>query len=62
MSSIINFLTILGFLVIAHEMGHFLVAKIRGVRVIEFGLGYPPRILGFKYGETIYTLNLLPLG
>ena len=62
MSSIIIFLTILGFLVIAHEMGHFLVAKIRGVRVIEFGLGYPPKILGFKYGETIYTLNLLPLG
>ncbi len=62
MSSVLIFIAILGFLVTAHELGHFAVAKLRGVRVLEFGLGYPPKIFGFKYGETTYTLNLLPLG
>jgi regulator of sigma E protease len=49
-------------LVALHECGHFLVAKLFGVRVEEFGIGYPPRICGKKIGETLYSLNWLPLG
>ncbi|PIR72282.1 MAG: hypothetical protein COU42_02070 [Candidatus Nealsonbacteria bacterium CG10_big_fil_rev_8_21_14_0_10_36_24] len=49
-------------LIILHELGHFVLAKSFGVKVEEFGLGYPPRIFGKKIGETIYSLNLLPFG
>jgi regulator of sigma E protease len=45
-----------------HELGHFLVAKVSGVRVDEFGLGFPPKIFGVKYGETTYSLNWIPFG
>lgn len=45
-----------------HEWGHFIVAKKCGVRVDEFGIGYPPRIWGKKIGETVYSINLLPFG
>lgn len=55
-------LTLIIVLVLSHEAGHFLLAKWRGVRVDEFGLGFPPRLLSFKKGETRYSLNLLPLG
>jgi len=47
---------------IIHEFGHFIIAKKFGVKVEEFGIGYPPRIFGKKFGETIYSINLLPLG
>lgn len=49
-------------LMIVHEFGHFIIAKKFGVRVDEFGIGYPPRLFGKKIGETIYSINLLPLG
>lgn len=49
-------------LMIIHEFGHFIIAKRFGVRVDEFGIGYPPRLFGKKFGETIYSINLLPLG
>jgi regulator of sigma E protease len=49
-------------LVALHELGHFLLAKKFGVKVEEFGIGIPPRIFGKKIGETIYSLNLLPIG
>ncbi len=54
----------LGFslIIIIHELGHFLVAKKSGVLVEEFGLGLPPRIFGKKIGETLYSLNWLPIG
>ena len=45
-----------------HELGHFFFAKKFGVKVEEFGIGYPPRIIGKKVGETLYSLNLLPFG
>jgi len=45
-----------------HELGHFLLARKFGVRVEEFGIGYPPRIFGKKIGQTTYSLNLLPFG
>ena len=60
--SIIIFILILSLLILVHEMGHFLVAKKNGVLVEEFGFGYPPRLFGFKIGETFYSLNLIPLG
>ena len=49
-------------LVTLHEFGHFIIAKKFGVKVEEFGIGFPPRIFGKKIGETIYSFNLLPLG
>lgn len=49
-------------LIVLHELGHFLVAKKFGVKVEEFGIGIPPRIAGVRFGETLYSLNLLPLG
>src|SRR3972149_1883860 len=49
-------------LILVHELGHFLVAKKTGVWVEEFGLGLPPRIWGKKIGETLYSINLLPIG
>lgn len=59
---IIVFILILGFLVFIHELGHFLVAKKFGIGVEEFGLGFPPRIWGKKKGETMYSINAIPLG
>ena len=56
------FLGVLSLLVFVHEAGHFLVAKKAGIRVEEFGFGIPHRIIGKKIGDTIYSLNLLPIG
>lgn len=53
---------ILGLLIFLHELGHFVMARRAGVRVEEFGFGLPPRIWGVKRGDTIYSLNLLPIG
>jgi regulator of sigma E protease len=60
--SIIIFGLILIGLIVIHELGHFITAKLTGVKVLEFGLGYPPKLFGIKRGETEYTVNLLPLG
>src|SRR3989344_3251242 len=61
MAIFIAILTI-GILVILHEMGHFFVAKKFGIKIEEFGVGLPPRLFGKKYGETIYSVNALPIG
>ena len=60
--NILIFLVILIVLVLVHEFGHFIVAKKSGIRVDEFGLGFPPRIFGKKFGGTIYSINALPFG
>ncbi len=60
--SILIFVAVLVALIVVHEFGHFVVAKLSGMRVDEFGIGYPPRAWGFKKGETEYTLNWLPFG
>ena len=60
--TIIIVLLIISFLVVIHELGHFWAAKKNGVRVEEFGIGYPPRVFGKKFGETIYSINLIPFG
>ena len=58
----IAFIFILSVLVFVHEFGHFLVAKKAGMKIEEFGFGYPPRIWGKRVGETIYSINALPIG
>lgn len=60
--TILIFIIILGVLIFVHEFGHFMVAKRNGVRVEEFGFGFPPRIFSVKKGETIYSINAIPLG
>ena len=59
---LVLFIGALAFLILAHELGHFIVAKRNGIRVDEFGIGFPPRLFKYKKGETIYSINLLPLG
>jgi len=61
--TIIAFLLVLSLLVFVHEFGHFIVAKLTGIKVEEFGFGYPPRILTIaRRGGTEYTLNAIPFG
>ncbi|HVZ67597.1 MAG TPA: RIP metalloprotease RseP [Patescibacteria group bacterium] len=60
--TIIAFIVVLSVLVLIHELGHYLTAKKFGIKVEEFGFGFPPRVLGKKIGETIYSINLLPVG
>ncbi len=61
--TIVLFFVVLGSLVLVHELGHFITARLAGVRVLEFGIGFPPRarILRSR-GDTLYTLNWLPIG
>lgn len=60
--TIITFIIILGLLVFVHELGHFLMAKRLGVKVEEFAFGFPPRLISWKRKETVYAINLIPLG
>ncbi len=53
---------VLAALVFVHELGHYLAAKRFGIKVLEFGFGFPPRLFGVKYGETVYSINVIPLG
>ena len=53
---------VLGFLIFIHELGHFATAKWFGIKVTEFGFGFPPRIFGVRYRDTVYSLNWIPLG
>lgn len=63
LSSLIAFAFILIPAVIVHELGHFLAAKAAKITILEFGIGYPPRIAKlFRWGETEFTLNWIPLG
>ena len=62
MITILSFVIALGILVFVHELGHFLVAKWSGIRVERFSVGMPPRMVGFKYGETDYCLSWIPFG
>jgi len=60
--TILIFILTLSILVLVHELGHFLMAKKMGVKVEEFGIGLPPKLFGIKKGETLYSVNLLPIG
>ena len=59
---LIIFILALSVLVLVHEFGHFFAARKTGVKVEEFGLGLPPRIIGKKFGDTIYSINWLMIG
>jgi len=60
--TIFSFIAVILVIVLAHELGHFITAKAFGVTVSEFGLGFPPRLIAIKRGETKYSLNALPIG
>src|SRR5260370_26385396 len=60
--SAVAFIVLVGVMVVVHEFGHFLVAKLCGVRVEAFSVGFGPRLFGVKYGDTDYKVCLLPLG
>lgn len=62
MGTLLIFFIVLSLLVFVHELGHFLVAKKMGLKVEEFGFGFPPRLAGVKKGGTIYSINWIPLG
>lgn len=60
--AILSFLIILSVLILVHEVGHFFLAKRYGIKVEEFGFGYPPRLIRIKRKGMVWSLNLLPLG
>lgn len=60
--SIVAFVVLIFVLVGIHELGHFATARFFGIRVAEFGFGFPPRIWGRRRGETLYSVNAIPLG
>ncbi|MGO9568117.1 MAG: RIP metalloprotease RseP [Desulfomonilaceae bacterium] len=59
---VVGFLILLGVLIFVHEFGHFIVAKLVGVKVLKFSLGFPPAMINRKWGETEYILSWIPLG
>ena len=62
LTTALSFLFVLGVLIFVHELGHFAVAKASGIRVERFSLGYPPKMIGWQYGETEYCLSWIPFG
>jgi len=60
--SVLLFFLVLFVLILVHEWGHFIVAKKTGMKVDEFGIGFPPKLFGIKKGETEYTFNAIPIG
>jgi regulator of sigma E protease len=62
MSSILAFVFVLGVLIFVHELGHFIMARRIGVRVLTFSLGFGPKLLSFKRGDTEYCISAVPLG
>ena len=60
--SILGFVAVLVVLIVIHEAGHFFAAKLSRVKVLEFGIGFPPRLWGLRNGETVYSINAVPLG
>jgi regulator of sigma E protease len=62
MNSVIAFLVLIGVLIFVHELGHFMWAKILGVKVLTFSLGFPPKLLARTFGETEYVISAIPLG
>src|SRR3972149_1053623 len=62
MYTVIIFTICLGILIFVHEFGHFIMARLKGIRVLKFSLGFGPKIIGKKVGDTEYRLSALPLG
>lgn len=53
---------VFGLLVLVHELGHFATAKMTGMRVDEFAIGFGPKLVSFQRGETVYSIRAIPLG
>ena len=62
MTSLFAFVFVLGVLIFVHELGHFLMARRIGVRVLTFSLGFGPKLIGFRRGDTEYCISAVPLG
>ncbi|RMF56380.1 MAG: RIP metalloprotease RseP, partial [Calditrichaeota bacterium] len=62
LTTLLSFAFVLGLLIFVHEFGHFITAKMVGIRVERFSLGFPPRMIGKKIGDTDYCISWLPLG
>src|SRR5512145_2792185 len=62
MTTLLSFIFVLGVLIFVHELGHFLMARRIGVRVLTFSLGFGPKLLSFKRGDTEYCVSAIPLG
>ena len=62
MTTLLAFLFVLGVLIFVHELGHFVMARRVGVRVLKFSLGFGPRLVGFTRGDTEYVISAIPLG
>ncbi len=60
--TILVFFIVISVLIFVHELGHFVAAKRSGMRVEEFGFGFPPRLWGFRRGGTVYSINCIPFG
>src|SRR5438132_10839831 len=61
-SSILVTIVVLGVIIVIHEFGHFAVAKLFKIKVETFSVGFGPRLIGFRRGETDYRISALPLG
>ena len=62
MTTILAFIFVLGVLIFVHELGHFMAARRVGIRVLTFSLGFGPKLLKFKRGDTVYCISAIPLG
>ena len=62
LTAILSAIGVIVAIIITHELGHFITAKASGIKVDEFGLGFPPRLFSIRRGETLYSLNVIPLG
>ena len=62
MYTVLSFVIVLGLLIFVHEFGHFLFAKLFGVKVLKFSLGFGPKVVGKSIGDTEYLISAFPLG
>src|SRR5690554_3488137 len=62
MKTLVATIIVFGLLILVHELGHFFGCRITGVKVLELALGFGPRLLGWKRGDTSYSLRAIPLG
>ncbi|MEZ4392866.1 MAG: site-2 protease family protein [Polyangiales bacterium] len=60
--NVLRFVALIGALVFVHELGHFVWARVFGVKVLKFSLGFGPRVIGYRHGETDYCVSLIPIG
>src|SRR4249919_3089707 len=62
MNTLLGIILVLGVMILVHEWGHYIVARIFGVRVDVFSIGFGPRLFGYKHGDTDWRISAVPLG